>query len=79
MKNATIPIQKRRTIRKLREALHMIERGNRKILDTFEIIGPTLTTQEVNEAYKTTCKIMYAQVDMFQSLISEKEENDGCR
>ena len=79
MKNATVPIQKRRTIRKLREALHMIERGNRKILDTFEIIGPTLTTQEVNEAYEATCKIMYAQVDMYQGLISEKEENDGCR
>lgn len=79
MKNVTVPIQKRRTIRKLREDLHMIERGNRKILDTFEIIGPTLTTQEVNEAYKATRKIMYAQVDMYQSLISEKEENDGCR
>lgn len=79
MKNATIPIQKRRTIRKLREALHMIERGNRKILDTFEIIGPTLTTQEVNKAYEATRKIMRTQIDMYQGLIFEKEENDGCR
>lgn len=79
MRNATVTIQKRRTIRKFREALRMIERGNRQILDTFEAIGPTLTTQEVNEAYEAARKIMYTQVDMYQGLISEKEENDGCR
>ena len=74
MNRTIIPIKKRRTMRRLKDALYMIERGNRKILETYETLGPTLTTQEVDILYESTRQIMNAQINMYRELISEKEE-----
>lgn len=74
MNRTIIPIKKRRTMRRLKDALNMIERGNRKILETYETLGPTLTTQEVDILYESTRQIMNAQINMYRELISEKEE-----
>ena len=74
MNGTIIPIKKRRTMRRLKDALNMIERGNRKILETYETLGPTLTTREVDILYESTRQIMNAQINMYRELISEKEE-----
>ena len=74
MNRTIIPIKKRRTMRRLKDALNMIERGNRKILETYETLSPTLTTQEVDILYESTLQIMNAQINMYRELISEKEE-----
>ena len=74
MNRTIIPIKKRRTMRRLKDALNMIERGNRKILETYETLGPTLTTREVDILYESTRQIMNAQINMYRELISEKEE-----
>ena len=74
MNRTIIPIKKRRTMRRLKDALNMIERGTRKILETYETLSPTLTTQEVDILYESTLQIMNAQINMYRELISEKEE-----
>lgn len=77
--NRILIFKKKNFLRKLQEALHLIDIGNQKIADTFETLAPTLTYAEIKAIYKKTKEIMYTQVDLYQELISEKEEINGCR
>lgn len=77
MKHFTIPIEKRRTARRLGDVLHLINKGNKKIYDTFETLGPTLTSEELAEVYELHKRIMACQVEAYRILISEKEETSG--
>lgn len=77
MKHFTIPIEKRRTARRLSDALHLINKGNKKICDTLETLCPTLTSEELSEVYELHRRIMDCQVEAYRILISEKEEING--
>lgn len=77
MKHFTIPIEKRRTARRLGDVLHLINKGNKKIYDTFETLGPTLTSEELSKVYELHKRIMDCQVKAYRILISEKEETSG--
>lgn len=79
MKHFTIPIEKRRTARRLGDVLHLINKGNKKIYDTFETLGPTFTSEELSEVYELHKRIMDCQVEAYRILVSEKEEINGER
>lgn len=67
-------IKKRKLHRKTKEALTLIDRGNHKILDSLEILGPTMTTDEYIQVYKAMNHIMKLQCRAYSVMLSEKEE-----
>ena len=73
MKSATI-IKKRRLHRKTTEALRLIGIGNNRLYETIETLGPTITTDEYEQIYKSIRKIMDLQCRAYRVMLSEKEE-----
>ena len=72
--NTSTIIKKRRLNRKTIEAMTLIDRGNRKLLDSLETLGPSMTTDEFSQVYKAMTKIMKLQCQAYRVILSEKEE-----
>ena len=73
MSTSTI-VEKRRLNRKAIEAMTLIDRGNRKLLDALETLGPSMTTDEFSQVYEAMNKIMKLQCRAYRVMLSEKEE-----
>ena len=72
--NTSTIVKKRRLNRKAIEAMTLIDRGNRKLLDSLETLGPSMTTDEFSQVYKAMNKIMKLQCQAYRVMLSEKEE-----
>ena len=72
--NTSTIVKKRRLNRKAIEAMTLIDRGNRKLLDSLETLGPSMTTDECSQGYKAMNKIMKLQCQAYRVMLSEKEE-----
>ena len=72
--NTSTIVKKRRLNRKAIEAMTLIDRGNRKLLDSLETLGPSMTTDEFSQVYKAMNKIMKLQCQSYRVMLSEKEE-----
>lgn len=72
--NTAITIKKKRLNRRTVEAMTLIDRGNHKIIDSLETLGPMLTTDEYSQVYKSMKKIMELQCRAYRVILSEKEE-----
>ena len=72
--NTAVTIKKKRLNRRTVEAMTLIDRGNHKIIDSLETLGPMLTTDEYSQVYKSMKKIMELQYRAYRVILSEKEE-----
>ena len=48
----------------------LIDRGNRKLLDSLETLGPSMTTDELSQVYKAMTKIMKLQCQAYRVMLS---------
>ena len=72
--NTSTIVKKRRLNRKTIEAMTLIDRGNRKLQESLETLGPSMTTDEYQQVYKAMNSIMKLQCRAYQVMLSEKEE-----
>lgn len=73
MHTSTI-VKKKRLNRRTMEAMTLIDRGNHKLLDSLEMLGPSMTNDEFTQVYKAMTKIMQLQCQAYKVMLSEKEE-----
>lgn len=73
MHTSTI-VKKKRLNRRTMEAMTLIDRGNHKLLDSLETLGPSMTNDEFAQVYKAMTKIMKLQCQAYRVMLSEKEE-----
>ena len=72
--NTSTIVKKRRLNRKAIKTMILIDQGNRKLLDSLETLGPSMTTDEFSQVYKAMNKIMKLQCQAYRVMLSEKEE-----
>lgn len=72
--NTSTIIKKRRLNRKAIKTMILIDQGNRKLLDSLETLGPSMTTDEFSQVYKAMNKIIKLQCQAYRVMLSEKEE-----
>ena len=72
--NTSTIVKKRRLNRKAIRTMILIDQGNRKLLDSLETLGPSMTTDEFSQVYKAMNKIMKLQCQAYRVMLSEKEE-----
>ena len=72
--NTSTIVKKRRLNRKAIKTMVLIDQGNRKLLDSLETLGPSMTTDEFSQVYKAMNKIIKLQCQAYRVMLSEKEE-----
>ena len=72
--NTSTIVKKRRLNRKAIRTMILIDQGNRKLLDSLETLGPSMTTDEFSQVYKAMNKIIKLQCQAYRVMLSEKEE-----
>ena len=70
----SIILKKKRLNYRAMDAMQLINRGNHKLIDTLAVLGPALTSDELNQIYKKMHQIMQLQCQAYRVLLSEKEE-----